>query len=336
MKKAILAVIIPSILFTSSAFAGIYLVKNDDVSVNFNGDIDLKLLYKENNDVNTSSIDANFDDFDFTFKYFVSDGLTLIAETDWTSESDKKSGVVNAGVWAGFKTDYGLLRFGYQANSFDPFGIDSSELTSAGMASGDLDGDGTDHPESIVYEHKINNVWFSGTYGYEGADKDQSRQLQLAVRYIVKDLNFGAGIGNTKAFEDDDSSATYGDVIADGTYAQAEVDYTWGKLRTAALVSYLKNDTNDRELNGYEIDVSYMITSKLRLAAGWDRIDQDMGALEDDNSIDNVYLALKYKWNKYASIHAELGQRDGDFAKFNGSDKAYDEKLAGILLDLDF
>jgi hypothetical protein len=336
MKKAILAVVIPSILGASSAFAGIDLVKNDDFLVNFNGDIDLKLLYKENNDVNTSSIDANFDDFDFTFKYYVTDGLTLIAETDWTSESDVKSGVVNAGVWAGFKTNYGLLRFGYQENSFDPFGIDSSELTSAGIASGDLDGDGTMHPESIVYEHKINNVWFSGTYGYEGAAKDQSRQLQIAVRYIDKNLNYGAGIGNTKLFNKDKDSVDYGVVTADGTYAQAEVDYTWGKLRTAALVSYLKNDTNDRELNGYEIDVTYMITPKLRFAAGWDRIDQDMGANEDDNSIDNYYLALKYKWNKYAAIHAELGQRDGEFAAFNKGDKAFDEKLAGIMLDLDF
>ena len=43
MKKALLAVLIPSLLGASSAFAGgIDLIKNDDITLNFNGDIDLK------------------------------------------------------------------------------------------------------------------------------------------------------------------------------------------------------------------------------------------------------------------------------------------------------
>jgi len=339
MKKAILAVVIPSILGISSAFAGgIDLIKTDDISVNMNGDIDLKLIYKDPGlgGDSTGGIDANFDDLDFTFKYFVSEGLTFIAETDWTQESGVKDPVVNAGAWVGAKTDYGLLRFGYQENSFDPLGIDSSELTAAGSASGDLDGDGTSHPESIVYEHKIDNVWFSGTYGYEGKDKDQSRQIQVAARYIAKNLNFGGGVGQTKLFESDKAAANYGDVRAEGTFAQAEIDYTWGKLRTAALVSYLKNDTNDRELNGYEIDATYMITPKVRLAAGWDRIDQDMGANEEDNSIDIMYVGARYKWNSYASIYAEVGTKEGGFASFAGGDKEFDETLAGILVDLNF
>ncbi|MEI6896562.1 MAG: hypothetical protein V5786_03555 [Psychromonas sp.] len=48
MKKVILAVIIPSLLATSSAFAGgIYLLKNDQMSVNMNGDIDLTIINKD-------------------------------------------------------------------------------------------------------------------------------------------------------------------------------------------------------------------------------------------------------------------------------------------------
>jgi hypothetical protein len=339
MKKAILAVIIPSILGVSSAFAGgIDLVKTDDVSVNMNGDIDLKLYYKDKNDDDggVGSIDANFDDLDFTFKYFVNDGLTFIAETDWTSESDKGSEINNAGAWVGAKTDYGLLRFGYQENSFDPLGIDSSEITSAGIASGDVDGDGTSHPESVVYEHKIDNVWISATYGYEGADKDQSRQTQIAARYIVKGLNFGGGIGQTKTWDDD------GALEADATYAQAEVDYTWTGtgFRTAALVSYLKNDVNDRELNGYEVDVSYMLTSKWKVMGGWDHIDQSMEDGADDNDIDVIYIGTKYKFNSYAAIYAEIGTKEGSFAGFNKYDEYgeydVDEQIAGILVDLNF
>jgi hypothetical protein len=342
MKKAILAVIIPSILGVSSAFAGgIDLVKTDDYSVNMNGDVDLKLYYKDKAGEGTGTIDANFDDLDFTFKYFVSEGLTLIAETDWTSESTKGSSkygeegeaagyIYNAGAWVGAKTDYGLLRFGFQENSFDPLGIDSFEITSNGMASGDLDGDGTSHPESIVYEHKIDKVWFSGTYGYEGADKDQSRQIQVAARYIDKHINFGGGLGNTKVWNDD------GSLKGDGTFAQAEIEYTFDKLTAAALVSYLDNDTTDRTLNGYELNFKYQVMPKVTLSAGWDHIDQNMEDGEDDNAIDVLGLGVRYKFNSYASIYAEVGSKDGDFAGFNGSDKEYDEKIAGILVDLNF
>jgi len=349
MKKAILAVIIPSILGVSSAFAGgIDLVKTDDFSVNMNGDIDLKLYYTDKDNIEAGkikqsaggTIDANFDDLDFTFKYFVSEGLTLIAETDWTSESqkgDKKpqdnetSGYVyNAGAWVGAKTDYGLLRFGYQENSFDPLGIDSFEITSNGMASGDVDGDGTNHPESIVYEHKVDKVWFSATYGYEGADKDQTRQTQVAARYIDKNLNFGGGIGQTKAWDEN------GVLEADATYAQAEIEYTFDKLTAAALVSYLDNDANDRSLNGYELNFKYQVMPKITLSAGWDHIDQNMEEGEDDNALDVLGLGVKYKFNSNASIYAEVGTKEGDFAAWGKDDYQIDEKIAGILVDLNF
>lgn len=358
MKKAILAVLIPSLLGASSAFA-VDIYKTDDMLINFNGDIDLKLLYKNDTvkDKTTKGIEANFDDFDFTFKYFVADGITFIAETDWTSEAnkgDKKVNldvttdangnvtkvkskdngyIYNAGAWVGVQTDYGLVRAGYQEVAMDPLGIDSSELTDAGMASGDVDGDGTTHPESIMYEHKIDNVWFAASYGYEGADNENTRQQQLAARYITKGLNFGGGIGRTIKFNENGSKK------ADATYVQGEVDYTWGKLRTAGLMSYLKNDRNeleDREIFGYEVDVTYKLTSKARLAAGWDRLDQDMGDGVDNNTLDVYYVGARYQFAKNVRVYGELGLKDGSFAKFDNSVKNYDETIAGILVDINF
>jgi len=332
MKKTMLAVIIPALLVGSSSVFAYDLVKTDDLSINMNGDIDLKMYYFENNlndDKDERTIEANFDDLDFTFKYKINDNLTFIAETDWTSEAEKGSEVNNQGAWIGVTSGSHHIRGGFTETSFDPLGIDSSEVTSVGMASGDVDGDGTSHEEAIRYDYETGDIWISATYGFEGDSRENSRVYQMAWKYTPGPLQINGGIGHTDTWKDEATQS------AEADYAQMEVEYDWGDLTTAALISGLKNDITDAKVIGMEFDITYMITDKLKFMFGMERLESDRDG--SDYSLDHGYTGVKYKFSSNVAVYGEVGYRDGAFIKFNSeSASEYDETIAGILVDVNF
>jgi len=348
MKKAMLAVLIPSLLGASSAFAGgIDLVKTDDIRLNFNGDIDLKSYYVTDNDGESAGTQTEviFDDFDFDLTYKINDDLTFISGVDFTadgngidgdgesSETNDEEALVTDLIWVGFQTAYGQVQWGNLETSFDPLGIDNSEIY-GGVASGDTDGGGTSHTNAIMYSIEIDDLWLSATYGIHGEDYDNTKITQMAWKYTPGDLQINGGVGQTIKY------AGGGDNTEDAkaTYAQIEVEYKFGDYTAAVLVSQEDEEINDIVTNGIEVDFTYKVTSKLKLSTGADFLTQDIDGTTTNDDFATYYVAGIYKFSSLVSLQMEIAQRDGDLQTFGKSSPSeYDgQTKAGMLLSLDF
>tara|TARA_R110001583_G_scaffold6618_6_gene33623 strand:- start:8482 stop:9489 length:1008 start_codon:yes stop_codon:yes gene_type:complete len=333
MKKALLAVLIPSLLGASSAFAGgVDLMKNDDITLNFNGDIDLKSWVKfDHGDSAGTQTEVIFDDLDFDFKWNINDDLQFISGVDFTADTGSETvdgtGLVTDLIWVGVKTKYGKFMWGNQEMSFDPLGIDNSELNT-GRASGDTDGGGTTHENAIRYDYTMGDLWLSATYGIPGEEKDDTKVTQMAWKYTPGDLQVNGGVGQTTAYSSGSESAK-------AVYFQAEVEYDFGDFVAAALVSHEDEEINNVETTGFEVDFTYKATKKLKLHVGGDILTQDIAGVTNNDDYTTVYVAGVYKFSSLVSLRAEVGNEQGDlqaFGKSLSTDK--DETKAGILLNL--
>jgi hypothetical protein len=334
MKKSILAIAIPALFATNLVMAGgINLVKTDDLTVNFNGDLDLKIY--NNDDKKHTQIETNFDDFDFTFTYGIDDNLQFIAETDFTMEFQEDEPLKNAAAWIGVKNQYGLLRAGFQETSFDPLGIDNSELTSVGMASGDTDGrDGSMHESSIVYEYKADSLWISATYGkeeYSDSDDIQPEMLQFAAMANVGQWELGFGVGKTTT---PDST---GEVADDSTYYQGQAEYNFGNATLGILHGYQDEKIDDVQTQGTELDFTYKVTDKFKVVGGYERISQDISGVTGNDDLDYSYLGINYSFSKLVTLYTEVGKKKGDYAAYGkNTTTRYDQNVVGLMLGVDF
>jgi predicted porin len=280
MKKALLAVLIPSLLATTSVFAGgVDLIKNDDMTLNFNGDIDLKSWTKfEDGKSQGTETEVIFDDIDFDFVWNVSDDLQFISGVDLTAdggnETDDGEAVVVDLIWVGVKTKYGQLQWGNLETSFDPLGIDNSELYT-GMASGDADGESTSHENAIKYDYTMGDLWLSATYGIPGEEKANTKIMNMAWKYTPGDLQVNGGFGQTTEYSS-------GAEAFKAVYVQAEVEYDFGDFVAAALISHEDEEIANVETTGFEVDFTYKATSKLKLHAGADFLTQDIAGVSVD------------------------------------------------------
>ena len=345
-RKFFLTGVALAVFTANSAFAGgINLVKTDAVTVNMNGDIDLRILNKD--DKEGTQIEANFDDMDFTFTYKISKGLKFIAETDWTMEYESSEGLENDGAWVGFETDYGLLRAGFQTNSFDPLGIDSAEILDNGMSSGDIDGGGTNRGSSLVYEFERDNYWLSATYTLPqqeneyDADADDDvlipEVMQLVGMYEVGDLSMGAGVGKTITYTDDD------DVKYESVYTQAQAEYKMGSLTLSILAGYEEQQKVNVTTKTLEFDTQYKLNKKITFMGGFDILSQDYDDLTLNSKTlinDDVrltYFGTTYKFNKYVKLYAEVGTKKGSMVRYGkGKQESWDQKIAALELGVDF
>jgi len=339
MKKAMLAVLIPSLLGASSAFAGgIDLVKTDDITLNFNGDIDLKSYYVTDNDGESAGTQTEviFDDFDFDLTYKISDSLTFISGADFTadpgSETEDNATLGADLIWVGIQTDYGQVQWGNLETSFDPLGIDNAEIY-GGVASGDTDGGGTSHVNAIKYDYVVGDLWVSATYGIHGEDYDNTKITQMAWKYTPGDLQINGGVGQTTKYAGGGDNTE----AAKATYAQMEVEYKFGDYTAAVLVSQEDEEIADIVTNGIEVDFTYKVTSKLKLSTGADFLTQDIAGNTTNDDFTTYYVAGKYSFSKLVSLQMEIAQRDGDLQAFGKSLSSYDgQTKAGMLLSLDF
>jgi len=259
----------------------------------------------------------------------VSGGIDQDDVDDGEFESDQNGYIYNAGAWVGFKTDYGTLRGGFQETSIDPLGIDNSEIVGVGMASGDVDGGGTTHQQSLRYDYSVGDLWVSATYGSTGADKEEPLLYAAAFQYTPGNLRVEGGLGQVTTYNSDGSRNQKAEFI------QGQVEYTMDALTTGILISASNNDVIDSDILGVELEASYMLTKKLRLAAGAERISQDIGDVEND--LDNWYAGTRYKFSKYVIIYTEIGQRDGELQAFGKTGATiYKESYAGLTANLQF
>jgi len=351
-NKFVLTTIALAAMTSTSVYAGgIDLVKTNDVTINFNGDIDL--IVKNMDDSENTQIEANFDDIDFDFSYRINNDFSFVAQTDWTVEFQDDDPVKNGGVSVGFIYKNNTILVGYLAEtSFDPLGIDNAEVIDVGMASGDTDGDGTSHESAIRYDFQADNLWISATYGRSeyaksdnssgtGTDSTLPEVMQVAAIGHVGDFQIAGGIGHTETIEYANGSATKATTTFESAYGQGELEYNYGQGTVAILLSHQDMDVTSVDTNvktyGFEFDAKYNVTSKFTIMTGFDHIEQDINTNTDNDSLTYAYVGSTYKFSPVVTLYTELGHKKGDFWKYGKtSSSTYDQTQVALMLGLDF
>ncbi|WP_460755422.1 porin [Marinomonas epiphytica] len=317
------------------------LVKTDDLTLNMNGDIDLKILHNSGNDQRTE-VEANFDDLDFDFKWKIDDTVTFIAATDWTVESDKGNDVKNDQTWVGVKIGDFMARAGYQEDAIDPLGIDTFEIAALGRASGEQDGSGTKFAESLVlgYDHDDFDLLASyaiaseseGTSDEDDYEGEVPKRLALYGKTKIGDFQFEAGIGQEENFEQETKV----------NFWQAQVEYFAGPATLGALYSSMSVDQvdpsdTDFDSTGLEFNVSYKVNDKLNVYAGYETIDN--GVAGEEKYVGKG-VGASYAFSKLVKLYVEAGTEKGTYisGKSTGPKTSTKEEqsVAGMLLSVDF
>lgn len=326
---SIFALTAVAVAVSSTTFAGIDLVKSDDVTVNMNGDIDLIIQNETSNDAGTE-IESNFDDLDFDFKWKVDDSITFIAASDWTVESDEDETVENDQSWAGFAIGSWTVRAGTQEDSIDPLGIDSFENIDMGRASGDMDGSGTKMEQSILVKYEADSFEVSGTYVDPSEGDNIPQRYALSAEIELGDLTIAGGIGEEENYAKDVSVSFY----------QGQAEYNFGQLTLGALFSSqsIKQDSGTNyDSTGFELDAQYKVSDKLTVQAGYETITNDISG-EDDYTATAV--GATYAFSKLVKLYVEAGTYDGTYVKGKSSSigtATFDgDSAVAMMLSLDF
>lgn len=340
-----------AVLASSTAFAGgIDLVKSDAITVNMNGEIDMKITHehKKGEDDQGTQIETNFDNLGFDFTYKINNSLSFVAQTDWTQGYEENSTVKNDGAWVGVDTAYGLVRIGYEGNSFDDLGIDNSELLDNGMASsqvaGGIDGE-TQYESSIVYEFNQDNYKFSATYtkaetgsdASEGDSNDLIPEIMQAAGFVeLGDLEIGGGLGKTKVINN-------GDTTYQSKYAQMQAKYKMGDLTLAVLAGYEDQEKVDVTTNTFEFDALYDINNNMSVMGGYERLVQDIADssiiydYKNDDTLELAYIGMAYKFGEHVTLNTEYGYKKGSMVSSGtGTQAQFDETYGGILVAVTF
>jgi hypothetical protein len=331
MKKALLAVLIPSLLGASSAFAGgIDLIKNDDLTLNFNGDIDLKsyVTIKDGESSGTAT-EVIFDDIDFDITYNINDDLKFLVGVDFTadggSETADEQPIVTDLIWVGAQTNFGTVKWGNLEMTWDDFGVDTSELD-GGRASSLTDGGDTTHENAIRYDLPMGDFVLSATYGIPGEAKADDKAIQLSMTYESGDLEVMAGVGQT---------TTYTSGVEDdtATYVSIQAKYQVGDLLVGVLFGQESQDEADISTNGVEVDLSYTGIDKVKLSTGLDYLTSDV---DGEDGYTYAFVAAKYSFSKLVSLQYEIAHEDGEVSNFSGDKDVTNQIKTGILLNLQF
>ena len=311
-NKFLLTATALAVLTSTSAFAskGIDLIKTDDITVNFDGDLDLKFINKGDG----TTIEANWDDFDTSFAYKINEHLTFLAQTDWSMEQAYGDGLYNKGNYMGFSYDDHKIMVGSQETSFDKFGVDHSEVAYADESSGYHDGqDSTWHNSAVVYTYSLEDGYISATYAKgngtgDDVDKYASEDdvYQLLGFVEVGEFELMGGVGQTKGVDDDEYEAIYGQLEAVYNYSNGEIGINLA----------MEDDKDAFTSTGIDFDFTYKLTKKATLNLGTSYVTQEFDDNTDIDDYLSTYAGIRYKFNSYVILYTEISREDGQKAEY--------------------
>jgi len=316
-NKFLLTATALAVLTSTSAFAskGIDIIKTDDITVNLDGDLDLKIINKGDG----TTIEANWDDFDTSFKYKIDEHLAFLAGTDWSMEEEYGSSLYNKGLYMGFAYDDHKIMAGSQEISFDKFGVDHAEIAPADKSSGYHDGNkSTWHNTAFVYTYSLENGYISATYakaGDETQDASEFDVYQVLAFMDVNEFELMGGIGQTKGVDGDEYESVYGQLEAVYNYSNGQI----------GINVAMEDDKDAFTSQGVDLDFTYKLSKKATFNLGASYITQDMDGTDENDDYTSVYAGVKYKFNNYVILYTEIGQEDGDYADY-GSATEYSSK----------
>ena len=330
MKKTLLAVAIPSLLFANMASAA-EIYKSDQGSVDFYGQLRTELKKNPDKEV---TLGAGSSRAGVTAQYTLAEGVDVFGKVEFGLEGKGDYVMKNRLHIAGVATDFGKFSFGRQwVVSDEVWGAEYSYFFGGtGLRHATLSG--ARHDALIKYNYDGENFWVAANYGL---DEDDSKQ-ELAELYAgtsIGDFNLHVGGGqntakNHKVGTDKTTDPTKpADVKTDlrNTYFEGTAEYSFG----AALVGFtyynatledLKSPAEIKE-DAFTVGGTYAVTDKATVYSGFEYVKQKTSGLDtEDGDGKNFYLGTVYKFNSWARIYGEYGYAKGTTTGFTnkGSD----------------
>ncbi|AJR08082.1 porin [Photobacterium gaetbulicola] len=305
MKKTLLAVAIPAVLFAHSISAA-EVYKSDEGFVDFYGQLRTQLEKKEDKDV---TLNAGSSRAGVQAQYSVTDSVDVFGKVEFslnfTDGEDYE--MKNRLHFAGVDTDFGKITFGRQWIVSDDVGVADYSYFNGG--SGNLSGilSGGRHDSYIKYNYEGEQFWLAAGFGLPEDDTNQ----ELAELYVGSSINgfsfnLGGGVNTDKS-----ASA----VELENTYYEATVDYTTGPflIGFTYYTNELKDTISGLSIDGdsYTVAATYSWADNATAYAGYEYTEQKLsvGSLSEDSTV--IYVGSDYHFNSYVRVYAEYAYLDG-------------------------
>ncbi|MFC1507636.1 porin [Pseudomonadota bacterium] len=341
MKKTLLAVAIPSLLFATSVNA-VEIYKSDEGSADFYGQLRTQLEKYEDKEV---TLNAGSSRTGVQAQYKLTDTVDVFGKVEFgLSFNTKKEdySMKNRLHYAGVETDFGKFTFGRQwIVSDDSWGAEYSYFF-GGSAMLHATLSGARHDSLIKYNYEGEDFWLAANYGLSEDDTNQEL-AELYAGTSLGDFNFHLGGGQnrdktykvgTHTIEEVKDPATGAlttlksekEITADlqNTYFEGTVEYTVGD----ALIGFTYYNAvlesgggQEIKQHGYNFGGTYSLADNASAYVGFAFTDQDASesSLKDgDSKVFNI--GSVYHFNKWARIYAEYAYADGRTLGFSNKE----------------
>ncbi len=323
MKKTLLAVAIPALLFTNSASA-LDIYKTEKGSVDFYGQLRTEVKKVEGKDV---TLNAGSSRAGVSANYALSDSINAFGKVEYGlnyAADGSDYSMKNRLHFAGVEGEFGKLTLGRQwVIADDIYGAEYSYFF-GGSALRYSTLSGALHDSLIKYNYNNENFWVAANVGLSEDDSNQDlAEFFAGTSFGDLKVHVGGGQNRDKKFEIDTYKAdgTKADdkvtVDLENTYFEGTAEYTLGD----ALIGFtyynaeLKNKTNNQSIkeNGYSLAGTYKWAENATAYSGFEFTDQDASSAANVEDGDGkvFYIGSDYHFNQWTRIYAEYAYLDG-------------------------
>ncbi len=338
MKKTLLAVAIPALLFANSASA-VDIYKTEKGSVDFYGQLRTEVKKNEDKDV---TLNAGSSRTGVSANYALNESLKAFGKVEFGlnyAHDGSDYSMKNRLHFIGVEGEFGKVTFGRQwtVSDDDVYGADYSYFF-GGSALRHATISGARHDSLIKYNFASESFWVAANYGLAEDDSNQElAELYAGTSFGALNVHVGAGQNRDKAFKTgkylEAGNEVKTDVTADieNTYFEGTVEYTLGDALIGFTYynSVLENKANSQEIeeNGYSLAGTYAWADNATAYTGFEFTDQDASASDAKDGDGKVfYIGSDYHINEWTRVYAE-------YAYFDGRTLGYSNNEGSTIID---
>ncbi len=302
MKKSLLALAVSAAAFTGAASAA-EILKTDDASVNFYGQLRTELKWNDVEDKNPE-LSSGSSRMGVDGSYKISDDLSVIGLAEVSVDEDSDM-YVRQHIF-GFASDtFGTIKFGKQFTiSDDIYGADYSYFYGGSALRYWTISDAV-NDAMIKYAYEADSFWVQADYGLPNNGSNQELG-ELFAGTSFGDLNVHVGGGYNRG-EDEQLKNTYGQATAEYNYGKGVIGFTYYYAKLEADII----DASVEE-NGFSLAATYQWADNATAYAGYELTTHDSENIQDFDDSTVVYVGSDYFLTDWARLYLEVAYLDGD------------------------
>lgn len=298
MKKTLIAL---AVLASAGSVNAAQIVKSDEGTVNFYGQIREHVEYTHSNDESASKVESGSSRAGINASWALTDDLNLIGKAEFGLTGDISGRKNYIGV---SNATYGALYFGKNALlADDVYGAEYSWLFGKAdrfLYDTDLANDDFWQENSVNYDLIKDNYFVRAQYNLDEKD-DAPKQASVFAGTSVGDLALHSGV---VYFED-----RTGTNVTNSTSTEVTAEYTIDTLTLGATYAHMDREVNDTDdnSNAYNLGFMYGFAKDFSAYGGYQYLDRsDVDNADEQNS----YLGVQYRPVTWALTYVEYGYND--------------------------